>query len=71
LKILTELKKKRCMRLYDSFNGGICYSCYSTILVYNLNERQLAVLNKCIENIEVNDRSKGKEKIKLIYPKFS
>lgn len=56
------------MRIYDSSEDDIYYSYYSTILAYGLNEQELITLNKCIENLSVYDKLKGKEtKIKLYF----
>lgn len=56
------------MRVYDSPGEDLYYSYYSTILAYDLNEQELITLNKCIENMRVYDKLKGKEtKIKLYF----
>lgn len=56
------------MRVYDNPGEDLYYSYYSTILAYDLNEQELITLNKCIENMRVYDKLKGKEtKIKLYF----
>lgn len=56
------------MRVYDSQEEDLYYSYYSTMLAYDLNEQELITLNKCIENMRVYDKLKGREtKIKLYF----